>query len=285
MIADSRLHTLREIALTLRQDVITMLLTAGSGHSAGPLGMADVFATLYFHVANVYPENPQHPERDRIVLSNAHIAPILYAALARRGFFPVSELTTLRKLDTRLQGHSTPTHGLPGIETSGGPLGQGTSQAVGMAVALRMKQSHSRVYCMTGDGELNEGQCWEAFMLAYKLRLSNLTFCIDRNHIQIDGPTEVVMPLEPLADKLRAFGLAVCECNGHDIPEIISTFERAKENADRPTAIIFHTIPGKGVSFMESDFHWHGIPPNAEQAQRALSELRTLQNQITSEHA
>lgn len=271
-------------ATKIREDIITMLLAAGSGHSAGPLGMADIFTALYFKVLNINPKEPLWAERDRVVLSNAHICPVWYATLARRGFFPLKELNTLRAFGTRLQGHSTQIHGLPGIENSGGPLGQGISVAVGMALAGRMNNSAHRVYCLMGDGELNEGQCWEAFMLAAKLKLANLTVIVDRNNIQIDGPTESVMPLEPLADKFRAFDFNVLEINGHDFHDIISACGQAAATSNLPTVIIARTIPGRGVDFMEYDYKWHGIPPNAEQGKMALDELRTLQGKIESEH-
>lgn len=277
----------------IRKDIIEMLLEAKSGHSAGPLDMADVFATLYFNVLEHDPKNPAWQDRDRFVLSAGHICPVLYATLAEAGYFPKEELKTLRKFGTRLQGH--PHLGaLPGLETSSGPLAQGTSQAVGMALALKMDHSRSRVYCVTGDGELDEGQCWEAFMFAGKNKLHNLTFIIDRNNIQIDGFTEDVMPLEPLRDKLEAFNLHVIEVDGHNIRAIIDACNEAKAIFERPTAIIAHTIAGKGVDFMEERFEWHGIPPGVqdvsgapdkkEQGRIALEEIRTLRGQIKSEH-
>jgi transketolase len=277
----------------IRKDIIEMLLEAKSGHSAGPLDMADVFATLYFNILEHDPKNPAWQDRDRFVLSAGHICPVLYATLAEAGYFPKEELKTLRKLGTRLHGH--PHLGaLPGIETSSGPLAQGTSQAVGMALALKMDHSRSRVYCVTGDGELDEGQCWEAFMFAGKNKLHNLTFIIDRNNIQIDGFTEDVMPLEPLRDKLEAFNLHVIEVDGHNVRSIIDACNEAKAVFERPTAIIAHTIAGKGVDFMEERFEWHGIPPGvqdvsgapskAEQGRIALEEIRTLRGQIKSEH-
>lgn len=277
----------------IRQDIIKMLLEAKSGHSAGPLDMADVFTALYFHVLEHDPENPSWPGRDRVVLSAGHICPVLYATLAEAGYFPVEELKTLRKLGTRLHGH--PHRGAaPGLETSGGPLAQGTSIAVGMAYALRMDHSRSKVFCITGDGELNEGQCWEAFMFAGKNKLHNLTFIIDRNNIQIDGYTEDVMPLEPLRAKLEAFNLHVLEIDGHNMQAIIDACHEAEAIYEKPTVIIAHTIAGKGVEFMEERFEWHGIPPGAadvsgapdkkEQGRIALEEIRTLRGQIRGEH-
>ncbi len=290
---------LEKMAYRIRKDIIDALLAAGSGHSAGPLGMADVFTALYFGIANIRPETRAEPSRDRIVLSNAHICPVLYATLANRGYFPRAELKTLRKLGSRLQGHSN-NHFQPDlpIETSGGPLGQGLSQAVGMALASRLNHIRNEMqlpsgssrlpewhtWCLTGDGELNEGQCWEAFMLAGKQNLRELTVFIDRNNIQIDGYTEDIMPLEPLADRLRAFNWSVLEVDGHNIQEIKTAADQARATYENPTAIICHTIPGKGVDFMENRFEWHGKPPNAKEAAVALAELRTFIGHISSEH-
>lgn len=277
------IQELEEIAVKLREDVISMLLEAGSGHSAGPLGMADVFAALYFHVLSINPKKPTAPERDRLVLSCGHICPIHYAALARAGFFPKSELKTLRKLGTRLQGH--PHLGsLPGVETTSGPLGQGLSQAIGMALAADLNNEKYEVYCISSDGELQEGQIWEAAMFAGKHRIANLTWIIDRNNIQIDGYTEDIMPLEPLRDKFEAFNWYVIDVDGHNLEEIINACNMAKAIVERPTVIIAHTIPGKGVEFMEYKFEWHGIPPNKKEAKDALHRLRTLEGQIKSEH-
>jgi transketolase len=277
----------------IRQDIIEMLVEAGSGHSAGPLGMADVFTALYFRVLNHDPKNPDWLERDRLVLSNGHIVPVRYATMARAGYFPVKELKTLRKLGSRLQGHPERVR-LPGLETTSGPLGSGISQACGMALALRMDKKLQHVYCLTGDGELDEGNNWEAIMLGAKYRLSNLTVIVDRNNIQIDGPTEQVLPLGDLAAKWRAFGWHVIEIDGNNIQAVIDACNMAKAVEEAPTVIIAHTIPGKGVDFMEYDFHWHGIPPGiqnvagapekADQAKVALHELRTLKGRIRSEH-
>jgi transketolase len=305
MLTDKRLLELEKTANRIRQDIIEMLLAAKSGHSAGPLGMADVFTALYFEIAKITPETRSAPDRDRVVLSNAHICPVLYATLANRGYFPREELKTLRKLGTRLQGHSN-SHFAPDmpIETSGGPLGQGISQAVGMAIAarynakLRITNYESQgaqdkgdphmptwqTWCLMGDGELDEGQCWEAFALAGKLNLRELTVFIDRNSIQIDGFTEDILPLEPLADRFKSFSWSVVEIDGHNIREICDAADKARAIAVNPTVIICHTIPGKGVSFMENRFEWHGKPPNPEEARIALAELRTLGGQITSEH-
>ncbi|MBI5654139.1 transketolase [Candidatus Uhrbacteria bacterium] len=298
MITDKRIAELEKTANQIRQDIIEMLLMAKSGHSAGPLGMADVFTALYFEIANITPETRGEPDRDRVVLSNAHICPVLYATLANRGYFPREELKTLRKLGTRLQGHSNNHFGpdLP-IETSGGPLGQGSSQAVGMAIAARANAKRNDVrangdsplpvwhtWALLSDGELDEGQSWEAIALAGKLNLRELTAFVDRNNIQIDGFTEDIMPLEPLADKFKAFNWSVVEIDGHNIQEIVAAADKARAIAENPTVIICHTIPGKGVDFMENKFEWHGKPPNVAEAEAALRELRTLGGQIMSEH-
>jgi transketolase len=267
----------------IREDIIRMLEHAGSGHSAGPLGLADIFAALYFDILNHDPSNPDWPERDVLLLSNGHTVPVRYAAMARAGYFPMEELLTLRQLGSRLQGHPERQR-LPGLETTSGPLGCGLSQACGMALAMRMDNtSHRWIYVVMGDGELDEGNVWEAAMLASKYRLSNIIAIVDRNNIQIDGPTETVMPLENLADKWSAFGWHVMEIDGNNIDEIINACAMARAIVEKPVAIIAHTVPGKGVDFMEYDFHWHGTPPNAEQAKAALKELRTLQGKIKSE--
>jgi transketolase len=280
---DHRFKFLEEMANTIRQDIIKSLLSAGSGHSAGPLGMADVFTALYFHILNHKPKEPLWKDRDRVVLSNGHICPVLYATLARAGYFPVEELKTLRKLHSRLQGH--PHRGsLPGIETTSGPLGSGLSQAIGMALAARLDKRKYRIYALLSDGEHNEGNTWEAVMCAARYKLANLTVIIDRNNIQIDGFTEDVMPLGSLREKYESWGWHVLEVNGHDIMEIVAAAAEAKAIHERPTAIIAHTIPGKGVDFMENDYRWHGKPPTKEEAEKALKELRTLRGKITSEH-
>ena len=270
-------------ANTIRQNIIKMLVEAGSGHSAGPLGMADVFTALYFEVMNIDPKKPDWGQRDRLVLSCGHICPVLYATMAERGFFPVEELQTLRKFESRLQGHPH-NLSLPGLESTSGPLAQGASQAVGMALALRMDKSKSRVYLVMSDGEQNEGQIWEAVMLAGKESLHNLTAIIDRNNIQIDGYTEDVMPLGDLKDKYEAFNWHVLEVDGHNIQAVVNAFREAETIYEKPTVIIAHTIPGKGVDFMEGKFEWHGKPPKADEAKVALQELRTLQGKIKSEH-
>ncbi len=280
---DKKMKFLEEMANTLREDVIEMLEEAGSGHSAGPLGMADIFSALYFHVLNHNPKKPDWPERDRLVLSNGHICPIRYAAMARAGYFPIEELLTLRKINSRLQGHPH-RQALPGVETTSGPLGSGLSQAIGMALAAKLDNKKYRVYCAMSDGELEEGNIWEAAMFAGKNKLSSVTAIIDRNNIQIDGHTEDVMPLESLKDKFEAFRWHVLEIDGHNIEQFIDAVNEARAIYEKPTVIIAHTIPGKGVSFMENDYLWHGKPPTKEEAERAFKELRTLEGKIKSEH-
>ena len=282
---------LEKIANTVRQDIIEMLVAAGSGHSAGPLGMADIFTALYFSILKHDPKNPDWQERDRLILSNGHICPVRYAVMAHAGYFPRSWLKTFRKINSKLEGHPS-FKKLPAVETSSGPLGEGLSQACGFALAAKMDKASYHIWCLMSDGEHQEGMTWEAAMLAAKYRLNNLTVVIDRNNIQIDGFTEDVMPLEPLREKYEAFGWHVIDMNGHDMQEIISTLEEAKAIAEKPVCIIAHTIPGKGVSFMEKDYQWHGVPPGTDipgeppkkkQAKIALRELRTLQGKIEAE--
>ena len=275
---------LESIANDIREDIIRMLEKAGSGHSAGPLGLADIFAALYFDILKHDPKNPNWEERDILLLSNGHCVPVRYATMAHAGYFDRKELATLRKLGSRLQGHPERTR-LPGLENTSGPLGSGLSQAAGMALALRMDKQKSRhVYVVLGDGELDEGNIWEAAMLVGKERLSNVIGIIDRNNIQIDGPTELVMPLEDLKAKWQAFGWHVIEVDGNNIEAFIDSVSMAKAIVEKPVMIIAHTIPGKGVDFMEGDFNWHGKPPDHEQAKKALHELRTLGGKIRSEH-
>ncbi len=266
-------------ANSVRQNIIRSLLSAGSGHSAGPLDMADIFTALYFEILRHDPKNPQWEDRDRLLLSCGHIAPVRYAAMAEAGYFPTEELLTLRKFGTRLQGHPERVR-LPAVETTSGPLGEGLAQGTGMAVAAKLDQKSWRVYVVTSDAEHQCGLHWEAVMTAGKFRLDNLMNIIDRNFIQIDGNTEAVMPLEPLADKYRSFNWEVFECDGNDIAEFLATVERAQKIKDRPSVIIAHTIPGKGVSYMEGDYTWHGKPPNKEQADQALRELQAERERI-----
>jgi transketolase len=283
-LTDKKVNELESMANAIRQSIIEMLVAAGSGHTAGPLGMADIFTVLYFHTLRQDPKNPAWADRDRLVLSNGHICPVLYAAMAHAGYFPVAELQTLRKFGSRLQGHPHRDF-LPFLETSSGPLGEGLSQAVGMALADAMDHytGERRVYCLMSDGELEEGQTWEAAMLGSKMRLHNLVAVIDRNNIQIDGFTEDVMPLEPLADKWRAWNWHVIEIDGHNMREIAAAFDEAKSVYEKPTMIIAHTIPGKGVREFERDYRWHGKPPTPAEAQMALAELRMLGGRIASE--
>jgi len=281
MLTDAKRLELETTANEIRQAIIEMLVAAGSGHTAGPLDLADIFTVLYFHTLRHDPTKPDWPDRDRLVLSNGHVCPVLYAAMAFSGYFPKSELSTLRKFGSRLQGHPW-RELLPALETSSGPLGSGLSQAVGMAIADAIDDhpSQRRIYCMMSDGELDEGQTWEAAMLAGKSKLFNLVALVDRNNIQIDGFTEEVMPLEPLADKWRAWNWHVLEIDGHDVDAIAGAFDAAMSVYEKPTLIIAHTIPGKGVHAFERDYHWHGIPPTAEQAKSALAELRETGNRL-----
>lgn len=275
---------LKLIANSIRKDLMNMLKTAGSGHSAGPLGMTDVFTALYFEVLKHKPDDPDWDERDVLVLSNGHIVPVRYATMARAGYFSTSELKTLRQLGSNLQGHPERTR-LPGLETTSGPLGSGLSQATGMALSLKIDGDKQRwVYCAMSDGELDEGNSWEAIMLASKYKLHNLTAIVDRNNIQIDGPTEDIMPLEDLSSKWQSFGWHVLEVDGHNMESVINACYEAKAIVERPVVILAHTIPGKGVEFMEYDYHWHGAPPDAKQAKQALNQLRSLDGKIRSEH-
>ncbi len=281
---DRQLKQLEKRASAIREDIVDMLVEAGSGHSAGPLGMADIFTALYFHVMVHDPKKPTWKNRDRLILSNGHICPVRYVAMAHAGYIPKKELMTLRKIGSRLQGHPEVTL-LKSLESTSGPLGEGIAQATGIAYAALMDRSPYRVYCVTGDGELNEGIVWEAFQFAATNRLYNLTFIIDRNNIQIDGPTEEVMPLEPLTEKLESFGLNVLRCAGNSIRDFVTTIERAQGVSEKCSVIIADTIPGYGIDFMEYDYTWHGkAPKKGSEAEDALNELRTLHGKITSEH-
>lgn len=281
---NQKLKKLEEMANLIRQDIIDMLVEAGSGHSAGPLGLADIFTALYFHILSIDPKKPDWPNRDRLLLSCGHVVPVQYAALARAGFFPKKLLMTLRKLGSPLQGHPE-IHSVPGIETTSGPLGSGSSQAVGLAYGALMDRAPWRVYCVMSDGELEAGQTWEAMLFAGRNRLYNCTFIIDRNNIQIDGNTEDVMPLEPLALKFESFNLNVIRCAGNSIRDFVTAVEQAHGVSEKPSVIIADTIPGYGVDFMEYDYTWHGKPPAPGQESRlALEQLRTLYGRIQSEH-
>lgn len=278
------LVNLEKKANEIRIDLIKMLEHAGSGHSAGPLGLADVFTALYFKILEHDPKNPDWGERDILILSNGHCTPVRYVAMAHAGYFDKKELLSLRQFGSRLQGHPERLR-LPGLETTSGPLGSGLSQAAGMAMALRMdKAQHRWVYCIMSDGEQDEGNTWEGALFAAKYKLNNIIAITDRNNIQIDGPTETVMPLENLRDKWEAFGWHVLEIDGNDIEAVIDSCNMAKAIVEKPVMIIAHTVPGRGVDFMEYDFHWHGSPPNHEQAVKAIKELRTLGGKIRSEH-
>lgn len=285
-LSEKKISLIEEKANNIRTSIIEMLLEAGSGHTAGPLGMSDIFATLFFHSLKHDPKNPNWEERDRLILSNGHICPVYYATMAHAGYMSLEELKTLRKFGSRLQGHPHREF-MPWLETSSGPLGSGLSQAVGMALADRIDNgvgSEKTIFCLLGDGELNEGNNWEAIMLAGKEKLNNLLAIVDRNNIQIDGYTEDIMPLDSLRAKWEAFNWSVIEIDGHNIEEIANAINKAKAIFEKPTVIIAHTIPGKGVKEFERDYKWHGMPPNKEQADMALKELRTLGGKIRSEH-
>jgi transketolase len=278
------IHELEVIANDIRTDIIRMLEHAGSGHSAGPLDLTDIFTALYFEIMKLDPKKPNWEDRDILLLSNGHCVPVQYATMAHRGYFDRKELMTLRQLGSRLQGHPE-REKLPGLENTSGPLGCGLSQACGMALAMRMdKQHHRWVYVVLGDGEQDEGNVWEAAMLASKYKLNNIIAITDRNNIQIDGPTESVMPLGDLKAKWESFGWHVIEIDGNNIEAVIDAYSMGRAIVEKPVMIIAHTVPGKGVDFMEYDFHWHGAPPNHDQAIEALHELRTLGGKIRSEH-
>ena len=267
-----KIKYLEEKAKTIRISIIEMLAEAGSGHTAGSLGMADVFSLLYFHVLKHDPKNPTDENRDRLVLSNGHICPVLYSSMAHAGYFPIEELQTFRKFGSRLQGHPHREF-LSLLETSSGPLGEGLSQAVGMALALRMDGKDNSVVCLTGDGELDEGQVWEAVMQAGKEKLGNLIAIVDRNNIQIDGSTDMVMPLEPLTEKFESFNWDVYEVNGNDLEAVNEAIRESEFVTDKPSVIIAHTISGKGVKEIEGDYHWHGKAPSKDEAEKFIVEL------------
>jgi transketolase len=298
-ITDEEVKALEEKAEKIRETIIEMLVAAGSGHTAGPLGMADIFAAFYFHILNHDPKHPDWAERDRLILSNGHIVPVRYSAMAHAGYFPIEECLTLRKFGSRLQGHPERER-LPGLETTSGPLGEGLSQGNGIATAFRMnaeqkgkgsegdqqvERPDKRVYVLMGDGEQDEGNVWEAVMWAGKNKLHNLTAVIDRNNIQIDGMTEDIMPLESLRAKYEAFNWHVIEVDGHNIRGFIDAVEEAKAIYEKPTVIIAHTIPGKGVPEIEFDYKWHGKPPTAEEGKKFLQDLRTMKGKLPHEYA
>ncbi len=281
-LTDVEVKALTLRAEDIRENIIKMLLSAGSGHTAGPLGMADIFTCLYFRLLNHNPKHPAWNQRDRVILSNGHIAPVLYATLAFAGYFPVGELKTLRAFGTRLQGHPH-RESLPGLETTSGPLGCGLSQAIGMALIDKFEEHKPDryFYCLMGDGEMDEGQVWESFLLLGKNKLNKVISIIDRNTIQIDGFTEDVLPLEPLKDKLESFNLNVIEIDGHNFRDIAGAVWQAKSILNKPTVIIAHTIPGRGVKDFEGNFNWHGKAPNEEEAKEALKELRSFRGKVT----
>jgi transketolase len=300
-ITDEEVKNLEKKAEKIRETIIEMLVAAGSGHTAGPLGMADIFAAFYFHILHHDPKNPDWAERDRLILSNGHIVPVRYATMAHAGYFPVEECLTLRKFGSRLQGHPERER-LPGLETTSGPLGEGLSQGNGIATAFRMNAEQKgvhgaagkRVYVLMGDGEQDEGNVWEAVMWAGKNKLHNLTAVIDRNNIQIDGMTEDIMPLESLRAKYEAFNWHVIEVDGHNIRAFIDVVEEAKAIYEKPTVIIAHTIPGKGVPEIEFDYRWHGVPPGSgpddrvpkeKQAEVFLRDIRTMKGRVPGEYA
>lgn len=286
-LTDKKIIELEAKANDIRKSIIEMLVEAGSGHTAGALGMTDIFTALYFYILHHDPKNPNWAERDRVILSNGHICPVLYATLAHSGYFPVEELKTLRKFGSRLQGHPH-REWLPFLETSSGPLGEGLSQAVGMALADRIDNGRSSsrfFFTFLGDGELDEGMNYEAIMLASKERLHNVIAIVDRNNIQIDGFTEDVMPLESLYEKWQSFNWHVQEIDGHSFEQIIGAIAKAKTIFDRPSVIIANTIPGKGVSEFERKFEWHGKPPNEEEATMALAELCTIEGKIKAKNS
>jgi len=262
---------LKEICRQVRIDIIRMLHEAGSGHPGGSLSEVEILVALYFKILKHNPKKPDSKDRDYFFMSKGHCCPGLYSVLAHAGYFPVKELMTLRKFGSRLQGH--PHRGsLPGIENASGPLGMGLSQALGAALALRLDKKPNRVYCLLGDGELDEGNIWEAAMSASHFNVSNIIAIVDRNHVQLSGTTEEIMRQEPLAEKWKAFGWEVHEINGHDIDLVISTIKKA-QSSGKPVVIIANTIKGKGVSFMEGKAAWHGVAPDDEQAKQALKEL------------
>ncbi|HEY4517787.1 MAG TPA: transketolase [Candidatus Paceibacterota bacterium] len=282
-ITEKKVKELEIKANLIRQTLIEMLVAAGSGHTAGPLGMADIFTAFYFHILKHNPQKPDWPARDRLILSNGHIVPIRYATMAHAGYFPIEETLTLRKFGSRLQGHPERER-LPGLETTSGPLGSGLGQAAGIAYGARMDGKKFRVYCAMSDGEQDAGNVWESAMFAGKNKLSNLTAVMDRNNIQINGMTEDVMPLEPIRAKYEAFNWHVLEVDGHNIEQFVDAVEEAKAIYEKPTLILAHTIPGKGIKEIEFDYKWHGIPPKPDEAKKFLAELRTLGGKIKSEH-
>lgn len=283
-LTDDEMRLLESKAAAIRETIVDMLVAAKSGHTAGPLGMADMFSVLYFHSMRHDPKNPEWEERDRLLLSNGHTVPVQYATMAHAGYFPVEECLTLRKFGSRLQGHPERDM-LPGMETTSGPLGSGLSQGAGMAYALRMDGKRNRIFVMMSDGEQQEGNIWEAVMFAGNNKLGNLTALMDRNFIQIDGMTEEVMPLDSLKEKYEAFGWFVIKVDGHNVEEIADAIDHARAIPDKPTLVLAHTIPGKGVSEIEYDYRWHGKPPSKDEAARFIKQLRTAGGRVPKEYA
>jgi len=272
---DEEINKLKIKSNDIRKSIIRMLRDAGSGHTAGSLGMADIFTILYFNILKHNPKDPFWINRDRLILSNGHICPVLYATLAHSGYFPIEELKTLRKFGSRLQGHPHREY-MPWLENSSGPLGSGLSQACGMAIVDKIYGGDKTIYAILSDGEHDEGNTWEAIMLANKEKLSNLIVIVDRNNIQIGGNTERVMPLGDLKEKYKNFGWNTQDVDGHNFWEINNAIFKAKKNKNGPSVIIAHTIPSKGIKEWENDFHWHGKAPNEEEARLALEELENL---------
>lgn len=267
------LQEMAAMAKKLRRHIITMTGKAGSGHPGGSLSAVEIVTALYFRVLRHDPQNPRWPDRDRFILSKGHAAPLLYAVLAERGYFPVEELSTLRRLNSRLQGHADMTS-TPGVEMSSGSLGQGLSFGIGVALAGRLDKKDYRVYVLLGDGECDEGQVWEAAMASAHYKLDNLVAIVDHNDLQLDGPNCEIMNLEPLPEKWKAFGWHVIEVDGHNLSELLAAFEEAKQVKGKPTAIIAHTVKGKGVSFMEGQVDFHGKAPTPAEVEKALEELK-----------
>jgi len=264
---------LKKISAKIRKDILISINAAGSGHTGGSLGLSDVFTVLYFNVMNHDPKNPKWKDRDRLVLSIGHVAPVHYATLARVGYFPLEELKTLRKLGSRLQGHPGKDHGLPGLELSSGSLGQGLSIAVGMALSAKIDKNDWQVFSIHGDGELQEGSIWEAAMSASHHKLDNITAIVDRNHVQIDGKTSDIMELEFLDEKWKSFGWNVLKCDGHNHEELISVLIEAKKHKGKPSVIIAETIMGKGVKSIENNYKWHGRAPSDEELKDFILQL------------
>ncbi len=274
---EKTIRDLAELAWTLRIDVVDMIYAAGSGHPGGSLSAAEIVTALIFHHLNIDPENPQMPKRDRFLLSKGHAAPILYAALARRGFFPVEELKTLRQLDSRLQGHPDRLK-TPGVEMTSGVLGHGVAIGVGLALAARLEGAPWKTYVLVGDGEIQAGVVWEGALMASKYKLGNLTVILDHNNVQLDGPVHEIMPIQPVVEKWRAFGWHVTEIDGHDMREVLNALDMTDNIHDQPKIIIAHTTKGKGVSYMENQARWHGRAPNEQEYAQAIKELKEVRN-------